>query len=260
MPRLSSVSLALIRSELLAGTSLNKISTRYGFQKSTLYYYYKQIKGKKFVAPNVTPTYSELEGEIVGIFAGDGSQHYSAKKSHYRVNVHFGLHAREYAEYVKRLYEGFFKKTFRLNTDVTIRVRTQSKDIFNYFKNYLAYDPWIKHVTVRLHTLNVPREFKIGFLRGLVDTDGMVKYRTERRRIRVAFYTTSIELHQQCRQMLTEFSFSYGAHTLLRENYKPIHIIQLHQASVIPFLNLVRPFKKRYVEQYLKEAPGSNPG
>jgi hypothetical protein len=80
---LSSQLLASITKDILDGLSLKKISIKYGCAKSTLYYHYKKLKGKRYQQPNVAPMFSEIDGEIVGIFAGDGSQYYSKKNSHY---------------------------------------------------------------------------------------------------------------------------------------------------------------------------------
>lgn len=40
----------------------------------------------------IQPRFSEKEGEIAGIFAGDGSQYFEPKAYYYEVNVHFGGH------------------------------------------------------------------------------------------------------------------------------------------------------------------------
>ncbi len=178
MPRLSSETKREVIKQLKEGVSLNKISNQFGIYKSTLYYYYKKLNGKKFKEPQFTPTSSEIEGEIVGIFAGDGSQFYEPKNCGYEVNVHFGNHRSDYAKYVEQLFESYFNHNFWLLFDKnSIRLRTKSKKIFHYFKNYLTYDAPMKHFTVKLNTLNLPNDFKIGFLRGLVDTDGSVLHR-----------------------------------------------------------------------------------
>ena len=148
------------------GVSLNSLSKQFGLYKSTLYYYYKKLNGKKFKEPQFTPSSSEVEGEIVGIFAGDGSQFYESKKCHYEVNVHFGGHNYNYALEVKKLFEGFFNKEFRLSPETLgrYRLRTLSKKIYHYFHHYMEFQSQVKHSTVHLKNLNFPLHFKIGFL------------------------------------------------------------------------------------------------
>ena len=141
MTRLSELLLQEIELELSDGTSLNTISKEYNIGKSTLYYYYKKIKGKKFVSPYVLPRLSEEAGEVVGIFAGDGSQYFEPKNYHYEVNVHFGGKKLAYASNVKLLFENFFRKSFRLQKEPLdrLRLRTYSKQIFLFFNNSFLY-------------------------------------------------------------------------------------------------------------------------
>ena len=152
--------MALIKSEIKKemigqiskGVSINIISKSLNLGKSTIYHYYKKIKGKKYKEPEFKVSFSEKEGEITGIFAGDGSQYFEPKRYHYEVNIHFGAKNLEYLFYVKELYEKFFNKKFRIekSNPTTLRLRTYSKKSYYYFTNYLDYDPRIKHSTVRL--------------------------------------------------------------------------------------------------------------
>jgi len=90
--------------------SINQISKKLNLGKSTIYYYYKKIKGRKYKIPEFTPGFTEKEGEIVGIFAGDGSQYFHSKSYHYEVNIHFGKKSYNYLLYVKKLFDNYFNK------------------------------------------------------------------------------------------------------------------------------------------------------
>ncbi|MBI2581314.1 hypothetical protein HYV85_05940 [Candidatus Woesearchaeota archaeon] len=235
-----------IELEIAEGTSLNAISNSYNIGKSTLYYYYKKIKGKKFVPPNVTPVLSEETGEILGIFAGDGSQYFEARNYHYEINVHFGHKKLAYANYVKALFEGFFKKKFRLQREShELRLRTYSKEIFYFFNNFISYNPKIKHSTVKLISTSVPANFKIGFLRGLFDTDGSILYIRKQKRVRIAYCTTSLELMRQVKSIMDEFGLKYGVYTDHPKRHKDIYRMTLWKESNNIFLNTIEPFKKR---------------
>jgi hypothetical protein len=224
--------------------SINNISKEMGLAKSTIYYYYKKIKGRKFKKLNLKPGYSRREGEIVGIFAGDGSQYYNKKHCAYQVNVHFGKKNKDYMEYVKRLYELYFKKKFNITKEErTIKIRTRSKEIYNYFHHYIDFKPQIKHCTVKLKTLDLSMEFKLGFLKGFVDTDGSVLLKKQRKKIRVAFYTTSEALANQIRDILSEIDIKCGVYIRKKEGLKDCYTVQLRQRHVIKFLNVVKPFK-----------------
>lgn len=229
------------------GKSLNAIRKELHLGKSTIYYHYKKIRGKKYIPAQFSPQASELEGEICGIFAGDGSQYYERKKGNYEVNVHFGGHKRAYAEYVKYLFESFFHKTFRLRYQKpgTFLLRTQSKEIFYYFKQYMEYEPSHKHDTVHLNRMDLPREFKLGFLRGLFDTDGCLWKDVKNHRLRAFFYSTSESLSQQTKQLLAEFNVSATTWVRKHPTYKPLFTLQLATHSIDIFLKEVKPFKAK---------------
>ncbi len=228
------------------GVSINKISKELNLGKSTIYYYYKKIKGKKFVEPKFKLKNSRLEGEINGIFAGDGSQYYDAKRGSYEVNVHFGVKNYWYAIYVKNLFGNFFNKEFRLNWDseTQIRIRTRSKKIFGYFQNYLSYDRQIKHCTVKLRN-NCSFAFKIGFLKGMFDTDGCLKHVPKEKRTRIFYSTTSKVLASQISSILYRLNIQNSIYVRDRKpiNEKTIYIVNIPKPATHKFINVVKPMK-----------------
>lgn len=235
-----------ISNRIKNGISINNISKDLNLGKSTIYYYYKKINGKKFVELQFIPKNSETEGEINGIFAGDGSQYYAAKRSSYQVNVHFGAKNYWYACYVKELFEKFFNKKFRLRWEskTQLRLRTESKKIFNYFQNYLSYDRHIKHCTVRLRN-NCSFKFKIGFLRGMFDTDGCFKHVPEEKRTRIFYSTTSKTLAKQISVLLFKLDIQNSIYVRNREhiNEKTIYVVNIPKPATHKFINAVKPMK-----------------
>src|SRR3989344_8397158 len=133
MTRLQPLIRQKLAEEIERGTSINKISNSLNLAKSTIYYYYKKIKGKKYQEPKFKIGFTEKDGEIVGIFVGDGSQCLNKNYS-YATNIHFGIKNIDYAKYVKNLFESFFSKEFNLlkNGETTIKLSMKSKSIFNY--------------------------------------------------------------------------------------------------------------------------------
>lgn len=237
------------------GVSINKISKELHLGKSTIYYYYKKIKGKKFVEPEFKLGNSRLEGEINGIFAGDGSQYYDKKRGHYEVNVHFGVKNYCYAIYVKRLFENYFHKTFRLNwdSDTQIRIRTQSRKIFNYFQNYLSYDCHIKHCTVKLKD-HCSSAFKTGFLKGMFDTDGCLKVVAKENRTRIFYSTTSEQLAFQIGDILNELSMKNKVYTIdrSRRGEKTIFLVNVWKESTNRFIKTIKPFKAQRADNSVR--------
>ncbi|MFH1239698.1 MAG: LAGLIDADG family homing endonuclease [Candidatus Diapherotrites archaeon] len=228
------------------GSSLNKIAKETGLPKTTIYYYFRKLRGRTYFEPEFDLNYSGLEGEIVGIFAGDGSQYHDTKRGHYEVNVHFGK--TDYVYYVKDLFGKYFNKKFNLLSESRerFRLRTNSKKISNHFKNYLEYDPKIKHCTVGLKKLNFSEGFLIGFLRGFLDTDGTV-CRAADGNIKIVYCTTSKKLAYQIKEILDGFDIICSLRVIIRSGFKDIYHIYLWKRSVKPFLQLVKPYKRKRV-------------
>ena len=246
--RLDKEMISKIIQRLNSHHSIRLISEEFNLGKSTVYYYYNKIRGKHYSKPHFNCSASEIEGEIVGIFAGDGSQYFEPKKYSYEVNVHFGKVNEDFAIYVKKLYENFFNKKFRLQNDsaTQLRLRAQSKEIFHYFKKYIDYDPRLKHCTVKLNNV-FPHEFIIGFLRGLFDTDGCLCYSKREKRFRIFYTTTSAELAKQVCMHLRKLNVDCNIYT--RDNShkreKMIYIINILKASTHRFIKKIQPFKAR---------------
>ncbi len=244
MPRLSRNQKGLILLFLKMGYSLKRISSFLGFGKTTIYYYYRKIKSRKYKEPIYKINYSRREGEIVGIFTGDGSQYYYKKYGHYHTNVHFG-DVLNYVEHVKSLYENYFNKKWRIWRQVTkegfiaYRLRVIDKKIYFHFFNYIVYDPRSKSDTVRLRTLKLPRSFKIGFIKGLIDTDGWVA----KNGAEIGFCTTSEKLAKQVENLFNDLNIDVKLSQNKRPPYKDIFRIRVYKRSIDRFLNLVKPYK-----------------
>ncbi len=235
-----------ICSRIRKDISINKISKELNLGKSTIYYYYKKIKGKKFVEPEFKLGNSRLEGEINGIFAGDGSQYYDARRGNYEVNVHFGAKNYWYAIYVKNLFEQFFNKNFRLHWDseTQIRIRTQSRKIFHYFPNYLSYDRKIKHCTVKLND-DCSSAFKMGFLKGMFDTDGCYSDRGRKKSAKLFYTTTSKILAQQMSVMLNDLKIENSVYVRTNRlgKWRIVYVVNILAKDRNRFINLVKPMK-----------------
>ena len=246
MKRLNEDEIKLIIDKIKKGESLNKISSSMDLYKSLVYYYYKKLKGKKYNEPIFKIRFSEVDGEIIGILTGDGSQHYAKINWNYQTNIHFGDNV-GYVNYVKSLFENYFNKKWALykgNTKdkhINYRLRVVDKKIFDYFSNYIKYNRHKKHDTVRLKTTDLPNHFKIGFLRGLIDTDGTICICDNR--IRIMYYTTSNELAKQIKSLLEAFQIEIGLYKAIRKNRKDLYTIQVLKTSTDKFLKLIKPYK-----------------
>lgn len=250
MNRLNARIKSIVISSIKNKDSINKICSKTGLAKSTVYYYYKKINGKKYKSPNCSITFSDYGGEIVGIFSGDGSQYHYLPNGNYFTTIHFG-NVVGYVDYVKNIYDSFFEKPWRKWKESTkeglikYRLRVSDKKIFHFFKSYLDYDPKSKHNTCAIKNIALTRPFKIGFLRGFFDTDGCLS--TSNDRVRVFYYTTSQKLADQMKCFLEELGISSTIRCERRKNlgWKDLFVLRIREKEVNKFLNLVKPFKAR---------------
>lgn len=234
---------------LKKGHSINSISQELGLGKSTIYYHYNKINGRKYKKLNLKPGYSFTEGEIVGIFAGDGSQYVQKDQYSYRTNIHFGNKNRDYALYVQQLFLNYFKKKFTLQkqTEHGIRLATTSKEIYNFFHHYLEFNPKLKHFTVKFKRINLPFDFLAGFLKGYLDTDGCIYKRKNTSILRVSYKTTSLGLASQTIMICSKLGVTSSLYHKRSKNIneKDSFTVQIWKRSTDNFLNLTKPHKMK---------------
>jgi len=124
--------IALIKKDI----SIPVISNTLDVGKSTVYYHYKKIKGRKYALPKI-PTNDMVIGEFLGAFAGDGSFFYDKKTGHYTISFH--LHAKDdlqYGFYLKKIIEKNFDKKVRFYSKKNeLRLSFYSKRILSLLKN-----------------------------------------------------------------------------------------------------------------------------
>jgi len=242
-----------------SGTSINKISKGLNLGKSTIYYHYKKIKGKRYKEPQFISNLSKEEGEILGIIIGDGSLFYRKNNWNYCIKIRFGKINKEYSIYVKKILERFFKKKFYLYEDCKDKLSliTTDKKIYNHLMNFIDFNKGRKYSTVKVKNLKkLPNSFKKGLIKGLIDTDGSVCQGKDGR-IRIGFYTTSKKLSKQFVELLKQFNFKYGyyitkpkSHYMQRKEYKSniLYSTYIWKESIVHFIKLIKPYKSNKIK------------
>ena len=159
------------------GNSINKISKSLDLRKSTIYHYYKKIKGRKFKLVKI-PTDDKIIGEFLGVFAGDGNFFFEKNIGHYSITIY--LHAiddKEYGFYLKRLIEENFNKKVRIyfKKRNELKLAFYSKDIYKLIDEYLTISGnKTLNVSLKKPISSLTQGFLSHFVRGLIDTDGHV--------------------------------------------------------------------------------------
>ena len=159
------------------GFSIPKISKEFGIAKSTIYYHYKKIKGRKFSLVKITDS-DKVKGEFLGAFSGDGNFFFDKKIGHYTVSIHLNAeNEKEYGIYLKNLIEKGFNKKVRMYSrpKKELLLVFYSKKIFELINEYL-YIEGNKTLNVHLKKPieSLSADFLLYFIRGIIDTDGHV--------------------------------------------------------------------------------------
>lgn len=232
-----------IISMIKKGDSLNKICRKTGIGKSTLYFHYKKLKGKKIPLIKFNfPNENEL-GEFMGIFAGDGS-FCKRPNSHYVIRVYIGFYEKHYADALNiKFLEWFNKKpqiylSYYQGKKSMVTLCYYSKDIYDLIKKYLKWEG-TKTFSVRLNELNLEKiDFNSGFLRGLIDTDGNF-YAPKKR---ISFSTISKELANQVSLIIKNLiEISPNLNITKKEGRHDLYTLTLHGKNAKKLINLIKP-------------------
>jgi len=237
--KISSEAITMIKE----GKSLNQIIKSTSFNKSSLYYHYKKLNGKKFKHVTINEKDKEKIGEFLGIFAGDGNFYFSKKLYKYSIRIYTGLYEKQYADYINNFLKELFKKEPQRYVNKDNNVITTcyySKDIYELIKKYLIWED-NKTKTIRLKVIrDKDKAFLIGFLRGLFDTDGGI-YKPKKK---VAFGTASENLANQIREIIVQLGMTPGFY---KYKNKDFWYLDMYGENSYKFMKLIKPHNKNKV-------------
>jgi len=169
---LSESVIAEIRCRASTGESVNSIKEDLDVPKSTVYYHFRKEVGQKQKSNQVKiPDDLGFHGELCGIFAGDGSFQYT-KSGNYKIKFHLNSEEKYWEKLREHLEIKLEKKPFICDSEESkISLLYNSKKLYELFDKNLDWED-NKAYTIRLHDRNFSQDFKVGFARGLMDTDG----------------------------------------------------------------------------------------
>lgn len=237
------------------GESIPKISKQLNVAKSTIYYHYKKIKGRKFSLTRI-PKDDKVLGEFVGAFAGDGSFFHGKKTGHYTIKFHLhGKDDHEYYLYLERLIKNNFNKKLRVYRPKKnqLELSLYSKEIFKMLNYFLILEGKTKNVCLKGNIDDYSDDFLKYFLRGLFDTDGGVN------KYRIMLKTISKNLMEQASRILFKFLIPHKLIKITdpRPNCQDCYQITIRKSYIKRFsdeIGLSNPRKLRL----LKNAPAEN--
>lgn|GEM_PF-529961 len=225
-----------------SGKSLNEISKMTGLSKTTIYYHYRKRYGKIIKQPNISRHDFECLGEFLGVVAGDGYANIE-KGYHYKLRIFLNINEEGYAEKLIKMLKEFLDKSPHKYVHLKgncIHLSIISKPVFNLVKEYLFWESKghrSKSRSVRLRKIEDTDKFKIGFLRGCIDTDGYIG------RNKISFDTASRGLHRNINAFLKslDIKFSTRVYRDKRPNRSTMYNISIRKESREKFMTLISP-------------------
>jgi len=248
MRRLAKKEKELVIKLIKNGKSLAKISEITNRNKSTLYYYYKKIKGKKFKDVNLKNVKDEVIGELLGVFAGDGYTFFDKKSYKYSTRIFLNKTEEVYANSLGELFEKHLLKRPNIRkekSDNIITLTYYTKKLHNFIlenvkwgisKNSIGHNK--KSRTVFLKQLNRSKEFKVGFLRGCLDSDGHIS------KSKINFASSSKKLIEIIKLFLTDVginNFNKYFYDDKRGNRVGIYHIDVNKSEREKFIEAINP-------------------
>jgi len=222
------------------GKSINQITKQLQLPKSTTYYHFKKAVGQKQKnnQPKI-PNKPKTQGELCGIFAGDGFFH-KYSDGHYTTVITLNRNE-EYWKILEQFYESELEKaphTLHEEKYNRVRLKYDSKILYNFYKKHLSWGE-DKTESICLKSRSKSKQFKIGLLRGLLDTDGHTS-RTSRRSV---FNGISINMADDVASILRELEIEYYRRTDKdkRENCRDMYRVGVSGNEAVELTELIEP-------------------
>ncbi len=226
--------------------SLNYISKLTNRNKSTLYHYYKKILGKKLRDLNIDEKDDDFIGELIGLFVGDGYCFYDISRNQYSIRFYFNKSENKYVDdLVTLFYERLGKKPAINQVKNVLVLRFYSKKLFNFILKYVGWGISInraghnkKSRTVFLKNSPYSRKFKIGFLRGFMDSDGHISSK------KMNFASASKKIMNQTNSFLIALGFkdfNYYFYKEKRPNMVGMYHLDLNKSERNKVFHMIQP-------------------
>ena len=231
---------------ILKGNTLNSIVKTTEKSKTTIYYYFRKIRGRVSYPIKINTRNEELIGEFIGLFAGDGCSD-KTKTYQYRVYLCFNILEESFVkELIKEVLLPLFgRKPMIFKQGNRLNLCYYSREIHNLIHSYLEWDKnHRKTHSVRLRKTPYPSQFIIGFIRGCLDSDG---YFSDKK---ITFASSSPFLIEDIKKFLEYLDINYH-HSIYKEkraNRKDMHHINIRMEHRNKFLKMIKPRETKNIK------------
>ncbi len=245
MNRLSNQEKKQLKALVKRGYSLNSISNKTGLSKSTIYYNISKLT-KKMSKINIQKLSEWEKGYITGLFFGDGNL-YLGKRSQYRVVFNFSKLETNIVNNLIKLIEKAESKATVTNPKEMKRITCTSKQLYSFMKIQSLYvrkrkgDKWIMKKIDILNFSKWNKDYKFGFVGGLIDSDGCIT-KDKGKYLRVFISTRSKDFVKSFSTILTSLHI---IHSIQFSKTRDENIIRLSTPSYLKFKSDISAIKGR---------------
>tara|TARA_Y100000310_G_scaffold333429_1_gene410982 strand:+ start:829 stop:1584 length:756 start_codon:yes stop_codon:yes gene_type:complete len=241
MPRIDKEIKNKIIKDIEEGKSLGQISSFTGVSKTTIYYHMRKLLGRKYKLIKLKTDDLELIGEAMGLFAGDGQFIYDKKRGDYKIKIYFNRKDKRCIKYYSSVFHKLIgKKPTLFPSGPVMILQVSSKEFCNFVLNWVKFTkPKVRSIELRKKLMLKNKIFVIGFLRGLIDSDGYVR----KGRPEIYFGSISTKLIRDFKRSLGLFNFEYKQYIRKHETWQDYYKIRLSGSEVKRFVDLVKPIK-----------------
>jgi len=224
------------------GVSIPQISKKLNIGKSTIYYHYRKIKGRKYPLTKI-PVNQRALGEFLGAFSGDGSFIHERKRGHYTIRFHLHRYDdAQYAQYLRKLIEHYFgkKPSTQYVQPNGLVLKLHSKRIYELISEFLIISPSKSlNVSLKKPIKELSEDFLSYFVRGVIDTDGSVDNYG-----RIVLGLITKDLIDQISMMLNKFQIEHKV-SVRKSKWKDLHVISIRRMDASKYLEKIGFSNKR---------------
>lgn len=174
---------------------------------STAYYHARSVCTHQAVLDLKALKEKEL-GYLLGVYVGDGSLIRHKGRGEYLLKIAFDrFKDRDISEFVVSMFQKAGKQVTRTNWRFVTFLRIWSKSLYDFVRSHVLSRQLAtsnRHVKILVHPENWSHEFAIGFLGGLIDSDGHVMRSRSRGHYGACVTTSSASLRDQLQNLCGE--------------------------------------------------------
>ena len=220
-----------------SGQSVRSVAAELQIPLSTAYYHARSVCLKHPVL-NLKALQEKELGYLLGVYVGDGSLIRHKARGEYMLKIAFDRSKdADIIEFVAAMFRKAGKQVTRTNWRSVTFLRIWSKPLYDFIQTYVLSLPTItsnRHMKILLSTEKWNIEFAIGFLGGLIDSDGHVMRTKSGGHFGAGVTTSSTSLRDQLQNLCSSLGLTTTTRIDKRgtPNVRPRYMIYITSDSM----------------------------